>query len=118
MAADPHANVASYALDALDPNEEREFEEHLASCERCREELASLREATAALAYGAAGPSPPPQLKRQILEQARAERPNVAPLHRRRRWAAPLAASAALAAAFALGVGVWEATRPANTDPF
>jgi hypothetical protein len=30
MAADPHANVAPYALDALDADEEREFEEHLA----------------------------------------------------------------------------------------
>ena len=44
MASDPHANVASYALDVLDKREEREFEEHLASCERCREELAGLRE--------------------------------------------------------------------------
>jgi len=73
MAADPHANVAPYALDALDADEEREFEEHLASCEACREELASLREATAALAYGAVGPAPPPELKERILAEANIE---------------------------------------------
>ena len=76
-------------------DEEREFEEHLASCERCREELAGLREAAAGLAYGAAGPAPPPELKQRILDQARAERPNVIPLPQRRRWTAPLAAAAA-----------------------
>ena len=116
MATDPHASVASYALDALDPQEEREFEEHLATCERCREELAGLREASAALAYGAAGPPPPPELKLRILERAKAERPsNVVPLARRR-WSARIAAAAALAAAFALGVGVWSTTR-SSSDP-
>src|SRR6476469_4421928 len=117
MAPDPHANVAPYALDALDAGEEREFEEHLASCERCREELAGLREASAALAYGATGPEPPPELKRNILEQARAERPNVIPFRKRRSWAAPVAAAAALVAAFALGIGVWATARPKSTDP-
>ncbi len=118
MANDPHANVAPYALDALDQREEREFEEHLASCERCRQELAGLREAAAGLAYGAAGPAPPPELKSQILERARAERSNVIPLPERRRWAAPIAAAAALAAAFALGIGVWATTRPAGGNAF
>jgi len=117
MAADPHANVAPYALDALDAGEEREFEEHLASCERCREELASLREATAALAYGAAGPAPPPELKERILAEAKAERPNVVSLPQRRSWTVPLASAAALAAAVALGVGLWAANRPASSDP-
>ena len=118
MASDPHANVAPYALDALDEHEEREFEEHLASCERCREDLAGLREAAAGLAYGAAGPAPPPELKLQILDRARAERPNVIPLAQRRRWAAPIAAVAAVAAALALGIGVWATTRPASGDAF
>jgi len=117
MAADPHANVAPYALDALDADEEREFEEHLASCEACREELASLREATAALAYGAVGPVPPPELKERILAEAAAERPNVVSLPQRRSWTAPLAAAAAIAAAVAIGVGFYAATRPASSDP-
>jgi anti-sigma-K factor RskA len=116
--SDPHALVAPYALDALDPQEEREFEEHLASCESCREELARLRETAASLAYAAPGPAPPAALKERILEQARAERPNVVSLPRRRSWTAPLAAAAAVAAAAAIALGVWGATRPSGNDVF
>jgi len=84
MAADPHSLVAPYALHALDDEEGRTFEEHLAVCERCRRELAGLREAASKLAYGAAGPTPPPELKERILAQARDERKNVASLPARR----------------------------------
>ena len=35
-----HDLTAAYALDALDPDEARAYEEHLAHCERCRSELA------------------------------------------------------------------------------
>lgn len=48
-----HSLVAPYALDALDGPEEHEFERHLALCERCRDELAALREAAAARRKGA-----------------------------------------------------------------
>jgi anti-sigma-K factor RskA len=117
MAADPHALVASYALHALDDAEGRSFEQHLAACERCREELAGLREAAASLAYGATGPAPPPELKARILAQARGEREKVASLPgRRRSWTAPLAAAAAIAASVAIGLGVWTATRPGEGD--
>jgi anti-sigma-K factor RskA len=119
MQVDVHSLVAPYALDSLGDEEERGFEQHLATCERCREELAGLREAAASLAYGVAGPEPPTALRERILTQARAERPKVTALPRRRRgWAAPLAAAAALAAAVALGFGVWSATRPATRDSF
>jgi anti-sigma-K factor RskA len=119
MPVDVHSLVAPYALDSLGDEEERGFEQHLATCERCREELAGLREAAASLAYGVAGPEPPTALKERILTQARAERPNVTAIPRRRRGrAAPLAAAAALAAAVALGFGVWSATRPATRDSF
>jgi anti-sigma-K factor RskA len=115
----PHSLVAPYALDALGEEDERAFEEHLATCEQCREELAGLREAAASLAYGVAGPAPPSALRERILTQARAERQNVTSLPgRRSRWTAPVAAAAALAAAVALGFGVWSATRPASNDPF
>jgi anti-sigma-K factor RskA len=115
---DPHSLVAPYALDALDEEEERGFEQHLAVCEPCREELAGLREAAAALAYDAGGPAPPPELKDRILAEARAERPNVVPLERaRRNWTAPLAAAAAAAAAAAIGLGVWGATKSSSTSP-
>jgi anti-sigma-K factor RskA len=119
MAADPHALAAPYALHALDDDEERNFEEHLAACEPCREELAGLREAAAWLAYGAGGPPPPPELKERILAQARSERENVASLPRRRRnWTVPLAAAAAIAASVAVGLGVWTATRPSEGNAF
>jgi anti-sigma factor RsiW len=103
-----HDLTPAYALDALDPDDERAYEEHLARCERCREELVGLREAAASLAY-AAGPSePPPALRGRILEAARSERPNVVTL--RPRWAYPVAAVAAVAACVALGLGIWAAS--------
>ena len=119
MATDAHSLVAPYALHALDDDEGRAFEEHLAVCERCREELVGLRDAAAGLAYGAAGPTPPPELKERILAQARSERENVASLPgRRRNWALPLGAAAAIAASFAIGLGVWGATRPNQENAF
>lgn len=117
MADDPHSLVAPYALDALDEPEERTFEEHLAHCERCREDLAGLREAAAMLAYGAGPATPPPELKGRILDQARAERPNVVPSRRRRGWAIPVGAAAALAACAAVVLGIWAATLSDSSDP-
>src|SRR5207237_426039 len=61
MADDTHSLVAPYALDALDEQDGRAFEQHLALCEQCREDLAGLREAAAMLAYGAGRATPPPQ---------------------------------------------------------
>src|SRR3954453_13154589 len=117
MATDPHANVAPYALDALDPQDELEFEQHLATCERCREELAALRETAADLAYGAGGPAPPPELKLRILDSAKADRMNVSSLSkRRRRRSAVITAAAGLAAALALGIGVASTTH-SSSDP-
>jgi anti-sigma-K factor RskA len=100
--------TAAYALDALDPDERAEFEEHLAGCESCREEVAVLSSAAAALAIAAPPVDPPPALRERILDAARAERPNVVPL--RPRWASPIgavAAVAAIAACAAIGLGAW-----------
>ncbi|HLM36998.1 MAG TPA: anti-sigma factor [Gaiellaceae bacterium] len=119
MSDEIHTLAAPYALDALPEAEERRFEEHLASCTRCREELGSLKEAAASLAYAAAGPAPPPELKERILTQARGERDNVASLPaRRRNWTRPLSAAAAIAASVAIGLGVWTATRPSEGNAF
>jgi anti-sigma factor RsiW len=114
MEADLHDLTAAYALDALGPDEARQYEAHLARCERCRTELASFSEAAGALAFATEGPAPPPELRARILQQAQRERPNVAPL--RPRWAAPLAAAAAVAACVAVGLGIWAATLSNKLD--
>ena len=48
--SDIHALSGAYAVDALDDLERAGFERHLAGCAACRAEVASLREATAAMA--------------------------------------------------------------------
>jgi anti-sigma-K factor RskA len=107
--------TAAFALDALDTNEEREFEDHLAHCEQCREEVAVFQEVAALLAYDVETPTPPPTLRERMLEQARSERPNVVPL--RRRWAVPAAATlAAVAACAAIGLGIWAASLSSRLD--
>src|SRR5919206_2869551 len=110
-----HELTPAYALDALDEQEEREYEEHLARCPHCRAELASLTETATSLAYGVESPLPPPGLRDRILEQARAERPNVVPL-RRPAWRSWPAAVAAVAAAAAIGLGIWAASLSSSLD--
>ena len=103
---DLHDLTAGYALDALDPDERARYEEHLASCERCRDELQGFWQVAGALGRAAGGPTPPASLRERILEQARDERPNVVPL--RRRVATPvLASAAAVAAVVAVALGIW-----------
>jgi anti-sigma-K factor RskA len=104
-----HELSAAYALDALDPAERREYEEHLTHCAECRGAVAAFHETAAALAYDAEMPAPPPALRERILDRARRERPNVVPLQPR--WAFPAAATAAaVAACAAIGLGIWAAT--------
>jgi len=106
-----HELTAGYALDALDAEERRTYEAHLPDCERCRQELASFWDVSAALAVAASGPSPSPDLRSRILTEARAEPQVVVPLEsRRRRPLVPvLAAAAAVAAVVAIGLGIWAA---------
>jgi anti-sigma-K factor RskA len=104
-----HDLTAAYALDALEADEARRYEHHLASCERCREDLAALQATATSLAY-AAPPAPPPEaLRSRILDAARTERPNVVPLRPRatRSWTRPLAAVAAVAACAVAGLAAW-----------
>lgn len=103
---DVHELTAGYALDALDPAERATYEEHLATCERCREDLQGFWQVSGALAHAAGGPMPPASLRGRILEQARSERPNVLPL-RRRSLAPVLSSAAAVAAVAAIALGIW-----------
>ena len=109
-----HDLTAAYALDALDAEESREYEEHLATCERCREELAQLGNAAGALAFAVESPVPPAVLRSRILETARAERPNIVPLGSR--WTDATRAIAAVAAVAAIGFGIWAATLSRSLD--
>jgi anti-sigma factor RsiW len=105
---DLHELTAGYALDALDEDECERYEAHLASCERCQEELQGFWQVSASLARAADGPQPPAALRARILEQARSERPNVVPL--RRRFTLPvLLPATAVAAAAAIVIGIWAA---------
>jgi anti-sigma-K factor RskA len=109
-----HELTAAYALDALDEHDEREYEEHLARCPHCREELASLTETATSLAYGVESPTPPPALRARIVELARSERPNVVPL--RPAWRSWPAAVAAVAAAAAIALGIWASSLSNSLD--
>lgn len=107
MADDVHELTPAYALDALDATERGEYERHLATCARCRAELAELQDTASALAYAVESPAPPEALRARILDQARLERSNVVPLRQRRGLTYGLGAFAAAAAAVAIAVGIW-----------
>lgn len=113
---DVHALVGAYAVDAVDDLERAAFERHLAECEDCRLELASLREAAATLA--AVEPvTPPDRLREQVLNgisgirplppEVASERP-AGTRDRRRSRPATLVAAAAAVLALGGGAVVWQ----------
>jgi anti-sigma-K factor RskA len=103
-----HDLAAAYALDALDPEDRWTYQRHLDTCDRCREEVAALRESAGELGYAAEGPEPSPQLRDRILAAARAEPRTAQVVPIRRRWLFPATAVAAAAAAVAaIGLGLW-----------
>jgi anti-sigma factor RsiW len=111
-----HELAALFALDALDPEDDRAFERHLHGCVRCRREVESLREAAGALAYAADPAKPPAGLYERMLAAARDERlAAVVPLRRRLR--VPVApALAAVAACTAIGLGIWTVSLSRSLD--
>ena len=66
---DPHTLAGAYALDALTEADRARFERHLAGCDACRQEAASLREAAARLSAASATP-PPPRVRERVLAEA------------------------------------------------
>jgi Anti-sigma-K factor rskA len=100
--------AAGHALDALEPEDEQRFLQHLTGCALCERELALHRDTAAQLAYGAAGVDVPADLTARLREAVSAEsgagvfeRPVAAPLSmaaarsRRRSRLAVLASAAA-----------------------
>lgn len=104
-----HALTGAYAVDGLDPAERAAFEEHLATCPECRDEVAGLRETVATIA-AAAAVTPPAGLRGRVLAEA-ARTPQwtrEAMVARRRppawrRWAAMAAAAVLLVAGAVAG---------------
>jgi anti-sigma-K factor RskA len=116
--------TGAYVLGALDEVERAAFEEHLAGCPACREEVDQLLPAAQALPISVDPVAPPPALKTRIMAEVEreasllaaagpeADRPAPAAAGRRRRFSlrVPRLAPAAVAAALlvvgiAIGVG-------------
>jgi anti-sigma-K factor RskA len=66
---DAHTLVGAYAMDAISAPDRERFERHLAGCEECKQEIASLREATALLGTATAEPLPT-GLKERVMAAA------------------------------------------------
>lgn len=60
--------LPAYALDALSPEEIRDVEAHLLTCEQCQRDLALLRETAGALADAVTKANPPLALREKTLE--------------------------------------------------
>lgn len=117
MTTDPHTLVGPYVVDALGPDEQAAFEEHLRGCPECRAEVDDLRAAAARLG-GAVASSPPPDLRDRVLADAARTRqaapgPRPQPVPRRR-WPALVAAAAVLVLLAALGGLALQADRRAD----
>src|ERR1019366_2152961 len=115
--ADPHTLAGAYAMDAVTPADRASFEQHLAGCEPCRQEIRGLRAAATRLA-GAVAVQPPLAMRdaallavartRQLPPVIRADAaPWPAGLAASRRWLPRLALGAAgVLAAVATVLGV------------
>jgi anti-sigma factor RsiW len=68
-------SAAAYALGALEDQEARAFEEHLAGCERCRDELATMRETVGSIALVVPAATPSAQLKQRLMAEVRRQSP-------------------------------------------
>jgi hypothetical protein len=115
-----HAPLAAYALHALDPDEARTVDAHVAGCDECRAELAELTALEAAL--GEVPPEAfldgPPEggdlMLQRTLRQVRAERAAVVARDRApRRILVAAAVVALVGAAVAGGTLIGRGTAPA-----
>jgi len=113
MTDDLNVLAGAYALDALDDDERAVFEEHLAGCQECTEEVRGLRN-TAAEFSQLSQAGPPPELRAAVLGAVSKTRPlppliagaRVLPL-RRSRTVALWQGLAAACALVAVVVSAW-----------
>jgi anti-sigma-K factor RskA len=66
-------SAGAYVLGAMAVAEREAFEEHLASCDICRDEVAELQPAAEALPMASPLMTPPPQLKDRIMAEVERE---------------------------------------------
>ncbi|WP_077692435.1 MULTISPECIES: anti-sigma factor [Nocardiopsis] len=114
---DPHILSGAYALGALPPGESVRFEDHLADCDSCVQEIRGFNE-TAALLGSAAATTPPSDLRGRVLEEVARTRqlapaPERLPAARESLWTRGLGLvlAACLAVVVALGVVVLDQVR-------
>ena len=121
MNADVHALAGAYALHALPADETAEFQEHLAECSACQEEVAGLQITLTHLGV-AVSEQPPPRVREAVLQAARQTRqvPPETPIQRhaasprrRRIWLAAAAAVAVLV----VGAGAAGLTTVLDNEP-
>ncbi len=112
--SDIHKLTGAYALDAVDDIERAAFERHLAECEDCRLEVATLWE-TAALLAESAAVAPPASLRDAVLSGISHIRPlpPVVAAPRQAAWF-PLLVAAALVAILGVGAAVWQPWAPSD----
>jgi hypothetical protein len=118
-------DVAPYALGALGPDDAKRFEDHLAGCELCQTDLATLQPVVDKLPEAPDQIAPPAHLKRELMavveaeaaQRRKAERPE------RRSWmprvvlpALATAVVVAVVGVFAFGSDVTEVA-PDNAPP-
>lgn len=109
LSQDPHTLSGAYALGALSPDESVRFEDHLARCEMCAQEVRGFRETGAWLAEAAAR-TPPPGLRDRVLDEISRTRqlapaPERLPEPRRSRWNWGLGLVLAASAAVVIALG-------------
>ncbi|HEY2162076.1 MAG TPA: anti-sigma factor [Solirubrobacteraceae bacterium] len=119
-------SLAAYALGALPDEESARVREHLAGCQECRTELASLRPAVDALPASVPQIEPPPELERRVMQVVEAEAQTrtepAGPTPARRRWwpfaLSPSVALVGACSAAVLAVGIVLALgKPAAPGP-
>ncbi|MFD8277406.1 anti-sigma factor [Streptomyces flaveolus] len=107
---DSHLALGAYVLHALPPAEEAAFENHLAGCETCRQEVAALQETLSALAAMHTAPVAPDVKARTLDAVTRVSQDRSRRQHRAAgRRARDFVLAVAVAAVAALGgVATWQ----------
>jgi anti-sigma-K factor RskA len=112
---DLHLLAGPYVVNAVDDIDRRRFEQHLATCETCQDDVASLRQAVEGLGFAAAEPAPP-SMKSNVMAEidgVRQQSPVQLRTVRRSRYSR---LGAAAAVVVALGTGGFVVGQRSRTD--